>query len=157
MPNDGRFLLGYRVSQNPNGTWHYEYALQNLNSNRCGQSFSVPAPIGTVVTNPYFHDVEYHSGDPYVLTDWVFSSTGGRAEWAGGTYAQNPNNNALRFSTMYNFAFDASTSPVAGNATLGLFKPGGGNSVNSITIPALVPSVPSNPGDQSRHNISMNP
>ena len=147
VPSDGRFILGYKVSQNTNGTWHYEYAVQNLNSDRSGQSFRVPVPTGVAVTNVYFHDVDYHSGDAYVLTDWTSTTTGGAVTWAGGTFAQNSNNNALRFSTLYNFAFDASTAPVAGNATIGLFKPGAAGAANSIDIATLVPSGPSNPAD----------
>ena len=147
VPNDGRFILGYKVSQNTNGTWHYEYAVQNLNSDRSGQSFRVPVPTGVAVTNVYFHDVDYHSGDAYVLTDWASSTTGGAVTWAGGTFAQNSNNNALRFSTIYNFAFDASTGPVAGNATIGLFKPGAAGAANAIDVATMVPSAPSNPSD----------
>ena len=147
VPNDGRFILGYKVTQNANGTWHYEYAVQNLNSDRSGQSFRVPVPAGVTVSNVYFHDVDYHSGDAYVLTDWTSSTSGGAVTWAGGTFAQNSNNNALRFSTIYNFAFDASTGPAAGNATIGLFKPGAAGAANAIDVAAMVPSAPSNPSD----------
>jgi hypothetical protein len=145
--NDGRFILGYKVTQNANGTWHYEYAVQNLNSDRSGQSFSIPLPAGVVATNLYFHDVDYHSGDPYALTDWTSSTAGGAVSWSGGTYASSPNSNALRFSTIYNFAFDANSAPTSGNATLRLFKPGGAGDPGSITISTQVPSGPSNPAD----------
>ena len=73
----GRFHLGYRVTDNGNGTWHYEYALHNMNSRRDAQSFSIPVPSGVNVTNMGFHDVDYHSGDGeaaagvnYDGTDW---------------------------------------------------------------------------------------
>jgi hypothetical protein len=142
---DGRFILGYKVTDNGNGTWHYEYAVQNLNSDRSGQSFSIPLPAGTVVTGSGFHDVNYHSGDPYSLTDWVFTSTGGAAKWTGGTYATSVNSNALRLSTIYNFWFDANRAPTAVNATLGLFKPGASP---SITIAAQGPAAAAgNPSD----------
>ena len=147
VANDGRFILGYKVSQNTNGTWHYEYAVQNLNSDRSGQSFRIPLPTGVTVTNLYFHDVDYHSGDPYLLADWTATTTGGAVTWAGGTYASNANSNALRFSTIYNFSFDANTAPVAGNATVGLFKPGAAGDPASIDFAAQVPSSPSNPSD----------
>ncbi|MHC4219445.1 MAG: hypothetical protein ACYSU7_13445 [Planctomycetota bacterium] len=39
----GRFHLGYRVTDNGDGTWHYEYALHNLNSHRSAREFIVPA------------------------------------------------------------------------------------------------------------------
>ena len=145
--NDGRFILGYKVTNNNNGTWHYEYAVQNLNSDRSGRSFSIPVPAGVTITNTYFHDVDYHSGDPYALTDWTVSTTGGAVTWTGGTYATSPNGNALRFSTLYNFAFDANTAPVAGDATIGLFKPGTGTDPNSVAFAAQVPSPAANPAD----------
>ena len=33
----GLFILGYKVSDNGDGTWHYEYAIQNVNSHQSGQ------------------------------------------------------------------------------------------------------------------------
>ena len=46
IPNDRRMILGYKVKQNTDGSWHYEYAVQNLNSDRSGNSFEVPLPAG---------------------------------------------------------------------------------------------------------------
>jgi hypothetical protein len=51
VPNDGRFFVGYKVKANGNGTWNYEFAIFNLNSDRSGGSFSVPIPDGVNVTN----------------------------------------------------------------------------------------------------------
>ena len=44
--------------------------------------------------------------------------------WNSETFAQNPNANAIRWGTLYNFRFDSTTSPVASNATVGFFKTG---------------------------------
>ena len=137
VPADGRFILGYKVTDNGNGTWHYEYAVQNLNSDRSGRSFSVPLPAGATATNIAFHDVFYHSGDAYDGTDWAASTSGGAVTWTGPVYANNVNGNALRFSTLYNFSFDSNAAPAAGSATLGLFKPG---AEPSIAIATQVPS-----------------
>lgn len=132
VTGDGRYILGYRVTDNGNGTWHYEYAVMNLNSDRSGGSFSVPVGSGVTVTNIGFKDVDYHSGEPYANTDWTGTFASGAVTWTSPqTYAQNPNSNALRFATMYNFRFDANTAPQAGNVTLGLFKP-------SATGPATI-------------------
>ncbi len=147
VPDDGRFILGHSVRANGNGTWRYEYAVQNLNSDRSGRSFEVQLPAGAVATNIGFSDVFYHSGDPYDGTDWSVTTTGGVIRWSGPVHAQSPNGNALRFSTIYNFWFDANVPPTAGNATLGLFKPGANGAVNSIAIAAQVPSAGSNPAD----------
>jgi hypothetical protein len=71
IPSEGRVILGYRVTDLGNGRWHYEYAIQNLNSHRSVGSFSVPIANGVTTSNVGFHDVDSHSGEPYDLTDWA--------------------------------------------------------------------------------------
>jgi hypothetical protein len=72
--------------------------------------------------------VEYHSGEVFTNTPWTGSLAGGAITWrTPQTFAQNPNSSALRWATLYNFRFDASSAPGAGvnvSATIGLFKPG---------------------------------
>jgi hypothetical protein len=140
VEGDGRFILGYFVRDNGNGTWRYEYAIQNLNSDRSGGRFSVPVAPGTTVTNIGFRDVNYHSGDPYSPTDWTPSVEGGAVTWQGGDFASNPNGNALRYATMYNFWFDADRPPVDADATLGLFKPGTAGAPNATIFAVLAPA-----------------
>jgi hypothetical protein len=145
VPNDGRFTVGYTATANANGTWHYEYAIQNINSDRSGTSFSVPLGAGVTVTNAGFHDVDYHSGDPYSPTNWTLTTTSNAITWAGGTYASSANSNALRYGTTYNFWFDANTAPTNATGTLGLFKPG---TPTSATMAIKAPQAGnSNPAD----------
>lgn len=54
-----------------------------------------------------------------------------------GPYAQNPDANALRWDTVYNFRFECTAAPVMGVATLGLFKPGA--TTAPVTAAAVVP------------------
>ena len=123
--NDGRFWIGYKASDNGDGTWHYEYAVQNISSHRSGGSLTIPVPAGVNVTGIGFHDVAHHSGEPYDSTDWVAERTSDAVVWsAPEPYDVNENGNALRWGTLYNFWFDADTEPMAGNAELGLFRPG---------------------------------
>jgi hypothetical protein len=137
VPGDGRLILGYKVTDLGAGQFHYEYALFNMNSDRSGQAFSVPLEPANTVSNVGFHDVDYHSGEPYSLTDWTPTTTlGSSVSWATQTYTVNPSANALRWSTTYNFRFDTTGSPVPGHVTLSLFKPG---SPTTISIPADVP------------------
>ncbi len=136
VPGDGRFILGYKVTDLGGGAFHYEYAVMNLNSHRSGQSFSVPIPSGTTVTNVGFHDVDYHSGEPYSNSDWTSSVGATSVSWATQTFAQNANANALRWDTIYNFRFDANVAPGAGGVTLALFRPG---TPTSIAVAAQVP------------------
>ncbi|MSR41235.1 MAG: hypothetical protein EXS10_04955 [Phycisphaerales bacterium] len=152
--NDGRMIVGFYVRDNGNGTYRYEYAVQNLNSHRAGQSFSVPVPAGVTVTGIGFHDVGYHSGDPTVGTDWTSSVSGGAITWASQTYAQNVNANALKYSTLYNFWFDANTAPTQANATIGLFRPGSAGDPTSIVATVKTPGAPAAaPGDLNGDGI----
>lgn len=137
VPSEGRFHVAYKVTDNQNGTWTYDYAIYNLTSDRAGGSLEVPIAPGTLVTNIGFHDVDYHSGEPYDNTDWVIVSGATSVLWRSPqTFAQNPNSNALRWGTMYNFWFTANRGPTPGDVTLGLFKSGG---VPSVAFSAATP------------------
>ncbi len=120
-----RFQVARKVTNPAPGVWHFEYAIRNHNSDRSAQAFAVDFPDGTSITNPGFHDVDSHSGEPYSTTDWTpaVDAGTGTVSWATETFAANNNANALRWATMYNFWFDAD-SPFAGIHTLTLFKPG---------------------------------
>ncbi|MEY3023006.1 MAG: hypothetical protein RIS86_2204 [Planctomycetota bacterium] len=143
VPNDGRFLVAGRATENGDGTWHYEYAVQNLNSDRCAAAFRVPLS-GATFANTGFHDVFYHSGENYSGDDWATSVAGGKLEWRTDTYNLNPNANAIRFSTLYNFRFDSPAAPADGLVELGMFKI---SATNTFTATLPVPGVPPIPGD----------
>jgi len=156
VPNDGLFIVANQVTDIGGGMWHYEFAVQNMNSDRSGQSFSVPVPAGVVVTNIGFHDVDYHDGDGigninFSGTDWTASkaddtaSDGSPLVWSTQTVAQNASANALRWGTMYNFRFDANVAPAAGTITLALFKGGSPATVQSATGRLQVPGTPPPP------------
>jgi hypothetical protein len=155
VPNDGRYYLAYKASNNLNGTWHYEFAIFNLNSDRSGHSFSVPVPDGVTISNVGFKDVDHHSGEPYTNTDWTFAVADGALTWtADATFASNPNANALRWSTMFNFWFDADTDPQPVLSSLGLFKPGTvEGDPNSVNISVAGPSEPPCPGDYIANGV----
>lgn len=117
------FYLAFKVTDLGHGKWHYEYALQNLNSDQSAGSYSVPVMPGVLVTNIGFHDVFYHSGDPYDGTDWPGVKQAGEVRWATVPFATNANANALRWGTLYNFRFDANAPPIRASVNVGLFKP----------------------------------
>ena len=146
---DGRFLLAYRVTDNGNGTWHYEYAVHNLNSDRCGGSFSVPVPAGVTLSNIGFKSPKYMNGEGYSNTDWTVTQAGGAVTWTCEPNT-NTNANALRWATLYNFRFDANIAPAstAGTVTLGIWKAVTATSTaTSLAMGALVPGTPAVPGD----------
>lgn len=135
VPDDGHFIVGARVTRTPAG-YHYEYAVQNFDAHRAAASFSVPIPEAGVVTGVGFHDVDYHSGEPFAGADWTAASGGGSIVWTTETFAENPNANALRWGTLYNFRFDSPAPPIAGEVVLGLFRPG---VPGDIAVSTLVP------------------
>ncbi|MCH8147816.1 MAG: hypothetical protein IH987_07455 [Planctomycetes bacterium] len=140
VPDDRRFILASKTSAQPDGTWHYEYAIHNLNSNRSGQSFSVPIPAGVTITNIGFHDVDSHSGSPFSSDDWTFTLEDGVLTWSTDTVDMNPTANALRWGMLYNFRFDADTAPQPGQGALGLFRDGDPPSM-IVDIPVPRPPV----------------
>ncbi len=120
-------------------TWHYEYAVENVNCDSSIASFSVPLPSGVTLTNIGFHDVDYHSGDGvnnvnYDGTDWAAVQSSNAIKWSVQVVTANQNDNALRYGTTYNFRFDADRPP---SRTIA----GGGNTVATMTTYKLAGSV----------------
>ncbi|MCB9851179.1 MAG: PQQ-dependent sugar dehydrogenase [Phycisphaerales bacterium] len=138
IPTDGLVIVAGKASDAGNGFWHYEYAVQNLYSDRAIGSFTVPVKPGSTVTNIGFHDVAYHSGEPFDGTDWPGAHVGDTVTWSTTDYATDPDANALRWGTLYNFRFDINRAPSTVDVELGMFKPGTPDSVAAnIVGPAL--------------------
>ncbi len=143
--NDGIGAVAYKVTQTSPGVWHYEYAVYNQNLDRAIQSFGVPLGTGITITNIGFHAPPQHpgsSGDGTVgnagfsSTPWAQTQTGSSMTWNSETLAQNPNANAIRWGTLYNFRFDSNRPPTTVNATVGFFKTGA-----PITVQVQGPSA----------------
>jgi len=141
---DGIGAIAYKVTNPSPGVWHYEYAIYNQNLDRAIQSFSVPVGGGVTLTNVGFHAPPQHPGSSndgtfnnagFSSAAWAQSQTGGAMTWSTETFAQNPNANAIRWGTMYNFRFDSNRPPQDMNATIGFFKTGA-----PITVPVQGPS-----------------
>ena len=125
VPGEGLFIVGSRAIELGGGQWRYEYAVYNMNSDRSAGAFAVKLPAGVQISNPGFHDVDYHSGEPFSGADWQASERFGRLIWSTVSYATDPSANALRWGTLYNFRFDADRPPNPnGVVEIALFKPG---------------------------------
>jgi len=141
VPGEGLFFLAAKARDLGNGSWRYEYAIQNLNSDRGARSFRLPIEPTATVSDIGFHDIDYHSGEPFYGTDWTAIVSNGSVSWSTGSFAENPNANALRWGTLYNFWFDADVSPQETEVTIDLFKPGALTSVTASSVgPAHAPS-----------------
>ncbi len=136
VPGEGMFVAGSNVIDNGDGTWQYEYAIFNNNSDLSGQSFTVPFGMGTIAANVGMSFPMYHSGEPYTNLPWTATVTPTGVTWSTDTYAQDQNANALRWGTTYSFWFTSDAPPITANVTLGLFKPGGpGDQTAALQVP----------------------
>lgn len=133
VPGEGLFLVGVRVTELGTGYWRYEYAVQNFNSDRSAARFRVPIPDDPEIRNVGFHDVDYHTGEPYDPTDWIPVEINGGLEWVSSPFDKDENGNALRWSTLYNFRFDINAEPVPSTLILGLFKPGPSSEIGFLS------------------------
>jgi len=145
---EGHYIVAFSVTDLGSSTYHYEFAVYNMNSDDSFNSFELPIPTGVVISNPGFHDVTYRNGDGQSSinrdgTDWAFTQSATSIRWSGQTQAENNNANALRWGSTFNFRFDASTPPAGQVLTLGIFKGGG-----STTAVVRGPSAPPNFGNQ---------
>ena len=122
---NGYYFVGHNVQTNSDGSFTYNYVVYNLNSTQGCGDFSVPINPNAQLTDIYFNDVDYHSGELQSNTDWTHSIASGEIRWeCTETYAQNPNGNAIRWGTMYSFGFTTASAPQDVTATLGMFEPG---------------------------------
>lgn len=119
-----RFEAARRVTA-VGGGYHYEIAIRNMNADTAARGLEVVFPGPTTITNAGFHDVDHHSGEPYVTTDWTIDVDGaaGTVRWFGEDFATNQNANALRWGTTFTFWFDANRSPLDSETRLEFFKP----------------------------------
>jgi hypothetical protein len=132
--NDGVFFVGSKVTGPNDGVWHYEYAVFNMNLDRAIQSFQVFFGFPVPLSNIEFHAPPQQPGWPqdgtvgdagYSSVPWnVDKGNGSTLTWSSETIAQNPNANAIRWATLYNFRFNSTAPPTASHATIGFFKTG---------------------------------
>ena len=141
--NDGIAFVGYKVTNLSPHIWHYEYAVYNENLDRAIQSFAIRTGR---VRNIGFHAPPQEPGWPndgtvgntgYSSAPWATAVVRGSLTWSCETLAQNPNANAIRWGTLYNFRFDSNRPPQDGTATIGFFKTGA-----PITVPIQAPQPP---------------
>ncbi len=117
-------------------------------------AFSVPVSPGSAVTNVGFHGVVHRGGDgvggvDQDAADWASTQPPGARRWATPTFAQDPNANAIRWGTTYNFRFDAQVPPGIGTVAIGTFKDGGTVYASADVPGAAIPGLLFCAGDGS--------
>ncbi|MFQ5489774.1 MAG: hypothetical protein ACE5GE_03535, partial [Phycisphaerae bacterium] len=146
VPGDGLMILGYKADQLGALVWQYEYAVYNMNSDRAAGSFSIQVSDWADLWDIQFHDVDTHSNELYSNADWTADRSGGALTWSTEPFASNPNANALRWGTLYNFRFKSDARPDSAEATVGIFKPGD---------PAGRTRTLKGPGQDCNHNDTL--
>ncbi|MCB9878457.1 MAG: hypothetical protein H6835_12730 [Planctomycetes bacterium] len=126
--DDGRFFVGCKVTPLGGGSYHYEYAVHNVDNSRAGAALHIPIDASATASNFTFRDIDQ---DP--LNGWIASRVGN--EIVFGAPAGNP----LEWNTIYNFGFDADFAPGSGLVFLDEARIGPGNL--QVQVPASVPSV----------------
>ena len=133
----GFMWVGSKATDLGNGFWRYDYAVQNLTSERGVGSFTVSGACGPMSPSQIqFNGAPQHSGSPYDSAAWIPMHLGAVLTWSTDAFAQNANANALRWGTLHSFSFESAAPPAQGSVELGLFKPG---ALASIACAALVP------------------
>jgi hypothetical protein len=143
-PQDGRVIIGYKATPLKGDMWRYEYAIHNLNSDRGVGQLAIP--VGDAeISNIGFHAVRSHD-EPWSNDAWEAEVADGHVTWSTDLFQDNPNANAIRWGTMYNFWFDANVEPVSSSATVTKFKPGDGSATLFMLASAPAPGDCNNNG-----------
>lgn len=122
-----RFQVARKVTVvTPGQLWRYEYAVRNMNSDRSADRLAITFGAATVFTGVGFKDVDSHSNEPYDTANWTSVTTVNGVAWSALAFPSAPQNaNALRWSTMYNFWFEANRPPGdIADHSLRMFTPG---------------------------------
>ncbi len=129
--DDGRFMVGCKVTGPVNGMWHYELAVHNLDNHSGGAAFRLPICPTARVENADFRDI-----DKNLLNEWSYQRTASEISWMA------PAGNALNWNTIYNVSFDSDAAPTAGMMAIDRARLGPG--ALTVSVPAQVPGTVGN-------------
>ena len=123
---EGDVIVAVQTTNLGGGMWHYEFAVYNHDLDRQVKEFSIPVPVGTIVQNIGFRDIDQDG-----TNQWSSSVAGGQIKWSTAT-------NPLMYSSVFNFRFDADMPPMASMATMVPSKAGSASQIVSATKGPLV-------------------
>lgn len=137
LPDDGLVHIGSRATDLGDGTWRYDYAVQNQNAARGVNALRIPIGFNRNVEDASFHDVEYldEVDNQIEGTDWGLSIVSGFARWElGDDFGSNPFANAIRWGTTYSFSFVSQHAPTNKVVELGVFDDDGIDTVLASVV-----------------------
>ncbi|MBT6784783.1 MAG: hypothetical protein HOA95_08230 [Planctomycetes bacterium] len=139
---DGRCYLAHKVSDNGDGTWHYEYSLYNHDMGRNAGSFSIPVAADVEVSNIDFFAPEILSYS-FSNDSWSAVRDADGITWSTTDHASGASANPIRWGFLYNFGFDADAAPETGTAILGVHSPSAVPTIEvEIATPPTAPPPP---------------
>lgn len=133
---EGDVIVGLQTTDLGGGMWRYEYAVYNHNLDRQVRTFAVPVPFGATVQNVGFRDIDRDANN-----SWTAVQNDDTITWSSPEFGQ-AGANPLKYSSVFNFRFDANVSPASTSTTLGLHKPGTLQSLAAATRGPLVLDAP---------------
>ena len=125
--DDGRFFVGSKATALGGSSYHYEYAVHNVDNHRGGATLRVPIDAGAVASNFTFRDI-----DGNAVNNWTAARVGNEVVFTA------PLSNPLNWNTIYNFGFDATFPPGSGVVTIDEARIGAG--ALFVSVGAKVPS-----------------
>jgi hypothetical protein len=127
--DDGRFMVGCKVTGPVDGFWHYEFAVHNLDNHSGGAAFRVPVCASARVANAGFRDI-----DRDTTNEWAVNRTSTEV-----AFLMTTPNNSINWNTLYNFWFDCDAAPSPGTVEIDRARAGAGRP--SVAVAAQVPQL----------------
>jgi hypothetical protein len=152
IPDDGIIHVATGITELDDGTWRYNYAVHNQNTQRGIGSIMIPIGFNQSATSRAFNDVDYHDDLDELIdgTDWAQGQFDPDGEWHTiETYETNPLGNAIRWGTTYSFSFVSDYEPMNKAMLVRFFAPGGTDGPDSMTIGIMGPINPCIPNIDS--------
>lgn len=115
---EGDVIVAVKVTALGGGMYNYEYAVYNHDLDRQVREFTVPVPDTATVQNIGFRDIDKDGSN-----EWAGTFVDGKVQWATGTQGSSTAN-PLKYSSVFNFRFDANVPPAPGLIQMGMFKSG---------------------------------
>lgn len=132
-----RVIVTAKVTPLTSGSNRYDYAVYNMNSQRGIRSVSIP--VGGATVSSFGMSAVASHGEQWSNDPWEKRVEGGSIVWEVPTFDVNPNANAIRWGTTYNFWFESPNPPVSGKVSLKKFGPGENLGELSASLPVPSP------------------
>ena len=129
--DDGRIYVASKIT--PSGaSFHYEYAVHNVDSSRGIASFRIPISASATASNFGFRDIDADS-----LNNWVATRVGNEIVFTA------PANNPQNWNTVFNCWFDCTVAPSQGLFHCNAARIGAGSLSTSVLadVPSGIPTA----------------